>query len=106
MDRRSSLSWLTVSPRYSVSSTALELSNCFVSSATVASLVAMALLGLVLMNAGQEMRKAPAHAHGALSPRVRVGNFIHLRGMSLSHLYVDVRARRQPAVLGFVKDTA
>src|SRR6478672_6224502 len=39
---RSSLSWATVRPRYSVSRTAVESSKCFVSSATDASFCAMA----------------------------------------------------------------
>src|SRR5690554_7836625 len=78
MEVRSSLSCATVRPRYSVSSTAVELRNSSVSSATEASLFAMWLLNFVdalrcdvhrTRPPGRDptplTKKAPAQAHGA-----------------------------------------
>src|SRR4051812_26487531 len=70
---RSCLSCATVRPRYSVSTTAFELRNKSVSSATVASLFAMALFpGWYSWMRPREpllsKTKAPARAHGASYP--------------------------------------
>src|SRR5690554_1447772 len=94
MEVRSSLSCATVRPRYSVSSTAVELRNSSVSSATEASLFAMWLLNFVdalrcdvhrTRPPGRDpaplTKKAPAQAHGAGEPgEFRMSNFTHLRG--------------------------
>src|SRR5690606_29663779 len=80
---RSCLSWATVRPRYSVSRTAFEFSNDFVSSATVASFCAMVTPYVYGRHADagrhprlpHDMEKAPAQAHGASEKK-----FAHLRG--------------------------
>src|SRR4051794_5039680 len=65
---RSCFSCATVRPRYSVSTTAFELRNKSVSSATVASLFAMALFPGWYSWMRPLTTKAPAQAHGASYP--------------------------------------
>src|SRR3954452_17423441 len=112
MDLRSVLSWATVRPRYSVSRTAVELSNSPSSSATAASLFAMAYSSIIFVahrgsdvppEAAGAKKKAPVQTHGAESQRTaELASHTcagpHLSGSSVVHA-------RQPAVFGSVQAT-
>src|SRR5215207_2446888 len=117
MDLRSSLSFATVRPRYSVSRTAVEPSNRFVSSATEASLFAMATPCEFNAHRGSDARPralealrvgAKEKSSGAVarsSARTFGKSSSHLRGHLLSQDFgrstrCEHRAARQPAVFG------
>src|SRR5919107_2825410 len=114
---RSLVSWATVSPRYSVSTAALELWNFSVSSATAAALsgLAMGLLPRVWTSTGgwadPTTRNAPARgARGGVRRKLRHRGRRHVRRrLSVSPARVAARSGlsdarhgggRRPAVLG------